>query len=122
MNRLIQKQLERLRVAKVDSFDELKNTFTFKRHSEREFKLNNVYIIKLSNQLINPQNNELLMSNWNSGKHPTHNYIKMQVQKKLGNMIFVCGAYYDIHTQDVMSEYWNGWLPEEQLEIIEEVK
>lgn len=122
MNKLIQKQLDRLRVAKIDFYDELKHVFTFKRHMSKDFKVDNVYVIKLSNQLMNPQNNEVLMSNWNSGSHPTHNYIKAQVNKKVGNMIYVCGAYYDINTKSITNRFWNGWLPDEQLEIIEEVK
>ena len=122
MNKLIQKQLEKLRIAKIDSYDELKHTYTFKKHKGKDFKIDSVYIIKLSNTLMNPKNNEVLISNWNKGNHPTHQYIKVQVNKKLGNMIFVCGAYYDIDTKNVINEYWNGWLPDEQLEVIEEVK
>ena len=122
MNKLIQKQLEKLRVAKIDSYDDLKHTYTFKQHKEKEFKIGSVYIVKLSNSLMIPKNNEILISNWNKGNHPLHQYLKVQVDNKLGSMLFMCGAYYDIDTKSIMNEYWNGWLPEDELEIIEEAK
>ena len=111
-----------MKIAKIDSYDELKHTYVFKKHKAKDFKVDCVYVIKLSASLMNPKNNEILISNWNKGNHPKYNYIKAQVTKKLGNMIFVCGAYYDINNKDVINEYWNGWLPDEQLEVIEEVK
>ena len=122
MNRLIRKQLDKLRVAKIDSYDELKHIYTFKKHKAKEFKIDSVYVLRLSNSLMIPKNNEILISNWNKGNHPLHQYMKVQVDKKLGNMLFVCGAYYDINTKNVLNEYWSGWLPDEELEIIEEVK
>ena len=60
----IQKQLEKLRIAKIDSYDELKHTYTFKKHKGKDFKIDNVYVIKLSSALMNPKNNEILISNW----------------------------------------------------------
>ena len=89
MNKLIQKQIDKLTVAKVSSYDEVKHTFLFKKHIAKNFEVDGVYILKLSNSLMIPQNNEVLISNWNKGKHPLHQYMKVQVNKKLGNMIFV---------------------------------
>lgn len=121
MNKLIKKQLDRLKVAKVDSYDESTLTYVFKKHVSKIFKINSVYILKLNELLLNPNNNDILISNWNNGNYPKHKYLKAQVTKKVGNMLFLCGVYCDENKNNI-NEFWNGWLPDEQLDILEEVK
>ena len=122
MNRIIKQQLSKLKVAKVDSYDELKHTFVFKKHVAKIFKLDAVYIIRLDRSLLNAYGDEILVNNWNQGKFPKYACMRVQVTKKMGDKIFVCGVYYDDVMKKDMNEYYNGWLPDEKLEIIEEVK
>lgn len=122
MNRIIKNQLSKLRVAKIDSQDELKHTIIFKRHVAKVFNLDACYIIRLDRTLLSANGDEILVTNWNKGNYPKHPCMRVQVTKKMGDKIFVCGVYYDEVSKTNMNEYFNGWLPDEKLEIIEEVK
>lgn len=122
MNKLIKKQLEKLKVAKIDSYDEVKHTYVFKKHVAKIFNVNSVYIIRLDKSLLSATGDEILVSNWNQGHYPKYPCMKVQVNKKMGSMLFVCGVYYDEVLKKDMNEYYNGWLPDEKLEIIQEVK
>ena len=122
MNKIIAQQLKKLGVAKMDSYDELKHTYLFKKHVAKIFKLNSFYIVRLDKSLTSATGDEILVNNWNKGNYPKHSCMKVQINKKMGNMLFVCGVYYDDFSKKDMNEYFNGWLPDEKLEIIEEVK
>lgn len=121
MNKILKQQLDKLKVAKVDSYNELTHTYVFKKHESATFKLDSVYLLRLDDKLLNPKYNDVLISNWNNGKYPTHTILKAQVSKKLGNMLFLCGVYCN-EDKEPINEFWNGWLPDDQLKIIEEVK
>lgn len=121
MSKIIQQQLKKLTVAKIDSYDALKHTYLFKQHQSMIFKVDACYILKLDDLLLNATSNELLVSNWNNGNYPKHKYMRAQVTKKVGNMLYLCGVYCD-ENKNNLNEFWNGWLPDEQLEIVEEVK
>ena len=122
MNKQIEKQLNKLRVAKIDSYDELKHTYVFKKHMAKIFNLEHVYLLKLDKSLLSANGDEILVNNWNKGNYPKYSCLKAQVTKKMGDKIFVCGVYYDETTKQSINEFFNGWLPDEKLEIIEEVK
>jgi len=122
INKLILKQLEQVHEAEVGEYDSLHHTFHIKKHVEKTFEYNILYIVKLDKHLLNATDNELLVSNWNGGKYPLHEYLKFAVSKKVGKMIYVYGVYYDIINKCDMKEDFEGWLPSEQLEIIEETR
>ena len=119
VNKLILKQLEEVRVANVSEYDELHHAFHIKKYQEPTFEQNKLYIAKLDEHLLSADGNTLLVSNWNNGKFPTHQYVKFAVHKKIAKMIYVYGVYYDIENKKDLEDEWVGWLPIEQLEIIE---
>lgn len=122
INKLILKQLDKVEVAKVEEYDELHHTFHIKKHQEQTFEQGKYYIIKLDKHLLNATDNSLLVSNWNNGKFPTYEYVKCVVTKQVAKMIYVYGMYYNIESKQPIDEEWIGWLPIDQVEILEEVK
>ena len=91
-------------------------------HRGNIFQVNSVYELKLNKVLLNKETSEMLIANWNGGNFPKHQYIKAQVINKLANMIFVCGVYLDDDKKEPINEFFNGWLPDDQVEIMKEVK
>ena len=119
INKLITKELEKLEVAKVQEYDEVHHTFHFKKYEEQKYVKGKCYILRLDKHLLNATDNGLLVSNWNSGKFPTKEYVKCVVTNQIGKMIYTCGVYYNIVSNQEDDEEWIGWLPVEQVEVIE---
>lgn len=119
VNKLILKQLEKVETAKVSEYDELHHTFHITKYEEKKFEQNLFYIIKLDKNLLNGNDNSLLVSNWNNGKYPTQEYLKVAITKQVANMIYVYGMYYNIESKQQLDEEWVGWLPIDQIEIVE---
>ena len=122
INKLILQQLDKLQEAKVEEYDNLHHTFHIKQIGKPVFQYNIMYLVKLDSHLLNATDNDVLVSNWNKGKYPTHQYLKFAVSKKLANMLYVYGYYYDKDNECDMAEDFEGWLPAEQIEIIKEIK
>ena len=120
INKLIKEQLDKVQEADIGEYDSLHHTFHIKRHREKTFEYNKMYIVELDDHLLNATDNVALLSNWNNGKYPTHKYLRFAVSKKIAKMIFVYGIYYDINNDCDLSGEFEGWLPTEQLEIIKE--
>lgn len=118
INKLILKQLEKVESAKVGEYDVIHHTFHIKKHQELKFEQGTYYVLKLDKHLLNANGNSLLISNWNNGKFPTHEYIKCVVTKQVAKMIYVYGLYYNIESKQSFDEEWIGWLPIEQIEVV----
>ena len=119
INKLITKQLEGLKVAQIDEYDELHHTFHIKKYEEFKFEKGKCYVLKLDEHLLNATDNVLLVSNWNNGAFPTQQYLKCVVTKQVGKMIYVYGMYYNIESKQQLEEEWVGWLPIEQVKVLE---
>ena len=122
INKLILKQLEEVQEAEIGEYDKIHHTFHIKKHKDKTFEYNIMYLVKLDKHLLNAKDNDILVSNWNNGKYPTHEYLRFAVSKKVAKMLYVYGFYYDIENDCDMAEVFEGWLPQEQLQIIKETK
>ena len=120
INKLILAQLEKLQDAKVGEYDSLHHTFHIKKHREQEFNYNVQYLVELDDTLLNPSVNDVLASNWNNGKRPTHKYLKFAISKKVGNMLNVYGIYHDKDNNIDLDEVFEGWLPTDRIRVLEE--
>lgn len=122
INKLILKQLEQVQEADVGEYDKLHHTFHIKKKKEQIFEYNTMYLVKLDKHLLNATDNDILVSNWNNGNYPKHEYLKFAISKKVAKMLYVYGYYYDIENECDMAEDFEGWLPQEQLQVIKEMK
>ena len=88
---------------------------------EIENEANNCYIIKLSDNLLTPPANSPLVINWNNGSIPNEKYYKVDVSKIMNNMVKITGMGYNIGEKSTFNSYWVGWLPIDELEIMEKL-
>lgn len=120
INKLIKSQLDKLQDAKVEEYDSLHHTFHIKKHKEQEFNYNVKYLVELNETLLKPSVNDVLVSNWNNGKRPTHKYLKFAISKKVGNMLYVYGIYHDVEQNVDLDEDFEGWLPIDRIKVMSE--
>ena len=120
MRDLIRQQLQNCSYANLNNFDPATNTFIIPKYSKPQFILGNMYLVQLSNAVVN-QTNSVIASNYNNGTAPAYSYLKIFVSKSLGKMIYVDSLGFDIQTKQDINEMWSGWLPTEELTIISQI-
>lgn len=122
INKLIQKELEKLQDAKIDSYDELKHTYHITlRNKQTNLELKHTYILEISDSLLNPSSDNLLVSNWNQGRHPTQKYVKGYVAKNLAQMFYIYCMYYNIEEDKELDEDYEGWFSLDSIKVVREV-
>lgn len=121
INEIIKDQLNKVEVAKVGPYDELKNQFIIPKHVEPVYEVNHCYLIQLDKSLTTSTGNAVLVANWNKGSYPLYDGMKISVNNKLGNMINVDGLYYNFTTNEDINIMWSGWLPVDLITMIKEI-
>ena len=113
----IKKVLEQCIYADLTDFDENTNTYHIKKYSKKVYKIQSCYLVKISDYIVkNP--NSVVATNWNNGKAPQVNYMKIFVSKILGQNIYIDGLGFDFETKQDTNYMWSGWLPISDLEQI----
>ena len=106
-------QLARCAFANPSSYDKKTNTFIIPKYTKAKFDLGKSYIIQIPEILMQPD--AVLTTNWNQGKIPPNNYLKIYVSKTLGKMIYVDAVAFDINKNIDLNVWWSGWLPVEEI-------
>ena len=122
MNKLIRKQLEAVRSTRLEFSNDTTNLYIPKitNIGASSLDVGSVYLIELSDDLLGPQVNSTLASNWNNGNIPRYKYYKVELLDKMNNMYKFNGIAYD-HGVDLYNENWYGWFPESKFKIIEKI-
>lgn len=120
MNKIIEKQLNNLQIATHNGYDEDKHQFIFKKITGIKLNINSCYLIKLNKTLLEESLNDSLMYNLNRGTFPTHEYMLVDVLKLNQGLVQINGVYYDTLKNETIKEFWSGWLPINQIEVIRE--
>lgn len=115
MNKIIKKQLTKVREATIPDFDDNTTNLLIHKLGENHLRQNCYYQIKLENYIINEPENFTLSSNWNGGSKPTDFYMNVEIVKIMGKMIKVNG----VGVNDGL--LWEGWLPQKGFKIIKEL-
>jgi len=121
MNKLIKNELTKVSVADVSNYDKNKGQILIPRIRKIRLEENSYYIIKLDKRLLNPEDMSVLYSNWNKSTVPPHHYLKVDVSKILGKMVKVNSISYDYENKQDLNTARSGWLPIEQVEILEKI-
>jgi len=122
LDKIIKQQLDSLEVAKVSAYNEANHRYLFKRIGS-SIEIGKTYIIQLDKNLTIKEVSNVLANNWNHGLVPTHTLMKVEVKDKMGTMYLVHGDYLNEDYSPVGGcGFWEGWLPIEQIGILEEVK
>lgn len=123
MNKYIKEQLNKTKICKIPPFNNDTTSIKIPKHgvfTEAPLvEVEEFYLIKLKDYIINPPKDFNFHDNWNNGSIPTQSYYKCKCIKKLGKMIFVLGVGFDFESKkDLDDIIWDGWLPLNSIEVI----
>ena len=122
MNKIVEDQLQKVRVADLPSYDEATTHMIIPKkegHITSDFILNKCYIIQLENYIVKPFEGFTLHDNWNKGIPPKHNFLKVEILQIMGKMIRVNSIGFDWQTKQDINDVWEGWLPRKGIKILE---
>lgn len=96
---------------------------SFIEHNHKSFKENSEYILELSDVIINPSKIFNLSENYNRGIVPKSKYLHAYLRTIMGNMLKFDACGYNIETnQDKDDRYFDLWLPDSYIKLIEVIK
>lgn len=117
-NKIIEEQLKKVEYADLSNFNEETNTYFIPKRTDIKLEEDNCYLIKLKPTLFT---NETLKTNWNKGSVPKYEYLKVDVSKKMVNMIKVVATAFDYDLNQDLSYFWSGWLTIADIEVLQKI-
>ena len=120
MRDLIKQQLQNCSYTNLSNFNQETQTFIIPKYKKPQFILGNMYLVQLSNSLVNNPNSVVAV-NYNNGTAPNYTFLKIFVSKSLGKLIYVDSLGFDPNTKQDINIMWSGWLPTEDLTIISQI-
>ena len=118
LGKIIEQQLTKVQVADLSNYNKETNTYLIKRKTTIKIEEDKGYIIYLKDSAFD---NTAIINNWNNGSFPKARYLKIDVNKKMNNMIKVVSVGYDSITKEDLAMYWSGWLCIDNFDIIEKL-
>ena len=125
MNRIIKDQLSKCSVAKVPPFDDTTTHLVIpmkKKSDITKYQINKCYVIELSDSFLALPKESTIVCNWNGGMIPKHKYYKCAIVKVMNNMIKITGFGVDPTLNIETSDMWEGWVPNEEITIVQELE
>ena len=125
MNRIIKDQLSKCKVAEIPDFDENSGLILINKKDENtisKYKEHRYYILELSDYMLNPPADFAIKSNWNRGIDPKSKYYKAEILQVMGKMVKIHGCGYDYNRDIDLNDVWEGWVPQQYLNLISELK
>lgn len=120
MDSFILQQLNKVKLAKLPSFDINTTELFIPKLTTISIHENNYYLIELDDNLLKDHDSALTV-NWNNGSVPKYKFYKVDVSKIMGQMIKVNGLAFDPNQNQDINELWSGWLPLNSIKIIEKI-
>ena len=125
MNPIIKKQLEKCKVANIPDFTEDTRIIHIPKGSllnVTQYQVGKCYVVELADYVVNPPEGYTLSSNWNKGTVPKYKYYKCEIVKIVGKMICILGCGFDhVHQVDT-NDLWEGWVPQDGIKLLQELK
>lgn len=115
LNKVVQDQLAKVEVADLSNYDKETSTYSIPKRVDIKLEEDCCYLIHLKPSAYN---NQTVIVNWNNGSKPNHDYLKIDISKKMGKMIKVVSVAYDYYNKVDLSDFWAGWLLIDDLDII----
>lgn len=125
MNDLIKQQLQNCKVANVPQFSDNDTQIVIPKGTSltvSPYQVHKCYVIELENYIINPPQTFTLADNWNNGSVPKRKYYKCEISQVVGKMVKIIGCGYDPDTDTDFSDVWEGWVPQNGIKLIKELK
>lgn len=117
-NKITKQQLEKVNIADLSNFEN--GVYYIKQKKDIRLDVNKCYHIELDDILLQKENNEFAIT-YNKGVVPKNKCYTIDVSKNLGKLIYVNAIAYDKTTNQNLKEFWAGWLPLENIKVLERV-
>lgn len=121
MNKIIEKQLKKTLIADLSHFDKESNEYFIPQYKQMKMDEDSCYLIQLDDSLLDSTRCQQLAVNFNGGSVPKDEFMKVEVCKTMGRLIYVDGVGYDPKAKTDLSSFWSGWLPIDLLTVIEKL-
>ena len=120
MNKYVFEELKKCKVAQLPPYDSSTRQMIIPKaqNVEQYLQPGKCFLIKLESYILNPPEGFTLHDNWNQGKKPPQQFMKVEITQIMGKMIKVNGLGYDYSNQRDTDEIWEGWLPKKAISII----
>ena len=122
MNKVVEEQLKKVKVAQLPSYDETTLWIRIPKVSSiinSDLNEGQCYLIQVEDYIVKPFVGFSLHDNWNNGIAPKHKFLKVEVVKIMGKMIKVNSVGYDFMNKVDTTDLWEGWLPRKAIKILE---
>ena len=122
MNKVVEEQLKKVKVAQLPSYDETTLRIKIPKVSSiinSDLNEGQCYLIQVEDYIVKPFDGFSLHDNWNNGIAPKHKFLKVEVIKIMGKMIKVNSVGYDFMNKVDTMDLWEGWLPRKAIKILE---
>ena len=122
MNPLIKDKLSKVQRAVLSDYDEDSTIIKVEKGAGRPptlLQVDNCYLISVEDYILNPPDGFTLHTNWNNNIAPKHKFMKVDVTKIVGKMVFVNSVGVDMKSHTDTGDMWSGWLPQKSIKIIE---
>ena len=119
MNKIIEDQLRKCKVADIPEFNDSTISLTIHKKNldkkSADIELNHYYKIEIANYVLTPNENFTLAENWNNGTVPPEARMNCEIKQIMGKMVqvFCIG--------ETTQKTWGGWLPRKSFNIVEEL-
>lgn len=117
-NKITKQQLEKVNVADLSNF--VDGVYYIKQRKDIHLDVNKCYHIELDDVLLQKENNEFAIT-YNKGVVPKNKCYTIDVSKNLGKLVYVNAIAYDKEAKQNLKEFWVGWLPLENIKVLERV-
>lgn len=123
MNKYVINQLQKCKVACIPEYDSSTRHLIIPKATTTKqlMQVGKCFLIRISDQVMHNPNNIISHDNWNNGKAPVRPYMKVEINKVMGDMVKVLGIGYDHISNIDTNEIWEGWLPIHQIQIINSI-
>ena len=121
MNKFIEDELKKCKVAHIEKVSETEYSVTKQKEASDIIKLNSYYIIELEDYIIHPNENFTLAENWNKGVVPKSKLLKVMITQIFGKMIKVDAVGVGSDFNDLSDAYMGLWLPLGGVKILKEL-
>lgn len=120
-NKIVEQQLKKVQLADLSNCQEKEDCYVYliNKHVEAVLEEDKCYLIKIDIRRLNSDDYAYLVNYNKVNVYPEHEYMKIDVIKKIATLSQVNGIYYDYENKKDLNKSWSGWLPQDVIKIIE---
>lgn len=120
-NKIVEQQLKKVQLADLSDCEEKDDCYVYhiSKHVEAVLEEDKCYLIKIDIRRLNSDDYAYLVNYNKVNVYPEHEYMKIDVIRKIVTLSQVNGIYYDYENKKDLNKSWSGWLPQDVIKIIE---